>query len=188
MRSGFAWPLAVGAQQVGKLPTIGFFGVATALAHSPRTAAFVERLHELGWTEGRSVAIEYRWERFSEITAEFIRLKVDVIVTTMSGAVAAKKAMSIIPCLLIREQIPFQPALSRAWRDPVATSPAYRTRRPISPVSGSNFCARWCLICAGWEHGQPRLCPRRAGSGRGSDRSRLILRSDSSKKVQGSNW
>jgi putative ABC transport system substrate-binding protein len=65
-------------------------------------AAFVQRLRELGWTEGRTVAIEYRWaegrsERFGEIAAEFNRLKVDVIVTTGSAVLAAKQATSDIP-------------------------------------------------------------------------------------------
>ena len=71
----------------GKLPTIGFLGAATPSAWSQWTAAFVQRLRELGWIEGRTVAIEYRWaegrsERFAEIAAEFVRLKVDVIVTS----------------------------------------------------------------------------------------------------------
>jgi putative tryptophan/tyrosine transport system substrate-binding protein len=81
-----AWPLAARAQQAGKLPTIGFFGPNTASAWRPWTAAFGQRLHELGWIEGRNLAIEYRWadarsERFAEIAAEFVRLKVDIIVT-----------------------------------------------------------------------------------------------------------
>ena len=81
-----AWPLAARAQQPGKLPTIGFLGAGTPSAKSQWTAAFVQRLRELGWIEGRTVAIEYRWaegrgERFAEIAAEFVRLKVDVIVT-----------------------------------------------------------------------------------------------------------
>jgi putative tryptophan/tyrosine transport system substrate-binding protein len=84
--AGAAWPLAARAQRAGKLPTIGFFGPNTASAWRPWTAAFVQRLHELGWIEGRNLAIEYRWadarsERFAEIAAEFVRLKVDVIVT-----------------------------------------------------------------------------------------------------------
>src|SRR6266508_2086867 len=88
-----AWPLAARAQQ--KLPTIGFFGTTTASAWGPWTAAFVQRLRELGWIEGRNLAIEYRWadarsERFAEIAAEFVRLKVDVIVTGGNAAVAAK--------------------------------------------------------------------------------------------------
>jgi putative ABC transport system substrate-binding protein len=92
-----AWPLAARAQQPRKLPTIGFLGPNTASAWRPWTAAFVQRLHELGWIEGRSLAIEYRWadarsERFAEIAAEFVRLKVDVIVTGGSAAVAAKQA------------------------------------------------------------------------------------------------
>jgi putative ABC transport system substrate-binding protein len=73
------WPLAARAQQPAKLPTIGFLGAPTASIWSPWTAAFVQRLRELGWIEGRTVAIEYRWaegrsERYTEIAVEFIRL------------------------------------------------------------------------------------------------------------------
>jgi putative tryptophan/tyrosine transport system substrate-binding protein len=80
-----AWPLAARAQQAGKLPTIGFLG-GDASVWSPWTAAFVQRLRELGWIESRTIAIEYRWsegrpDRNAEIAAEFARLKVDVIVT-----------------------------------------------------------------------------------------------------------
>jgi ABC-type uncharacterized transport system substrate-binding protein len=62
----------------------------------------VQRLRELGWIEGRTVAIEYRWaegrnERYAEIAAEFVRLKVDVIVTVGSAAIAARQETSTIP-------------------------------------------------------------------------------------------
>ena len=75
-----AWPLAVRAQQAGKMPTIGFLGQSTRSAGSEWVAAFVQRLRELGWIEGRTIAIEYRWsegreERFAEVAAEFVRLK-----------------------------------------------------------------------------------------------------------------
>jgi len=98
-----AWPLATRAQQPAKLPTIGFLGSLTLSAQSTWTAAFVQRMREHGWIEGRTVAIEYRWaegrrERFAEIAAEFVRLNVDVIVTAGTDAViAAKKATSVIP-------------------------------------------------------------------------------------------
>ena len=70
--SAVVWPLAAFAQQPGKLPTIGFLGATTPLVESERLAAFVQRLRELGWMEGRNVAIEVRWaegrsERFAEI-------------------------------------------------------------------------------------------------------------------------
>jgi putative ABC transport system substrate-binding protein len=96
------WPLAARAQQ-GKVSTIGYLGSSTALAQSQWTAAFVQRLRELGWIEGRNVAIEYRWaegrsERFGEIAAEFVRLKVDVIVTAGTApALATKRATSTMP-------------------------------------------------------------------------------------------
>jgi putative ABC transport system substrate-binding protein len=98
-----AWPLAARAQQQTKLPTIGLWGPTTRSVDSQRVAAFVQRLRELGWIEGRTVAIEYRWaegrnERAAEIAAEFVRLKVDVIVTQGTASViAAKRATSVIP-------------------------------------------------------------------------------------------
>src|SRR5215467_11824470 len=98
-----AWPLAARAQQAGKLPTIGLLGATTPLVESQRVAAFVQRLRELGWIEGRTVAIEVRWaegrnERFAEIATEFVRLKVDVIFTHGTAAViAAKQATAVIP-------------------------------------------------------------------------------------------
>jgi putative tryptophan/tyrosine transport system substrate-binding protein len=100
-----AWPLAARAQQP-KLPTIGYLGTTTASAWSPWTAAFVQRLRDLGWTEGRTIAIEYRWaearsEHFAEIAAEFVRLKVDVIVTGGNAAVAAKQATSVVPIVFV---------------------------------------------------------------------------------------
>ena len=96
-----AWPLAARAQQPGKLPTIGFLG-ADASAFSPWTAAFVAHLRELGWIENRNVAIEYRWsegrtERYAEIAAEFVRMKVDVIVTVGSAVPTVRQATSVIP-------------------------------------------------------------------------------------------
>jgi len=98
-----AAPLAARARQPAKVPTIGFLGAGTRLEWSQWVAAFVQRLRELGWIEGRNVAIEYRWaeartERFAEIAAEFVRLKVDVIVTSGTPTVvAAKQATSVIP-------------------------------------------------------------------------------------------
>ncbi len=101
-----AWPLAARAQQGAKLPTIGFLGTTTASAWGPWTAAFVQRLRELGWIEGHNLAIEYRWaegrsERFAEIAAEFVRLKVGVIVTGGNAAAAAKQATSVVPIVFV---------------------------------------------------------------------------------------
>jgi len=96
-----AWPLAARAQP-GKLPTVGLLGAGTLSAWSHWVAAFVKRLHELGWSEGRTVAIEYRWaegrsERYTEIGTEFVRLKVDIIVTVGSAVPALKQVTSTIP-------------------------------------------------------------------------------------------
>ena len=96
------WPLAARAQQPAKLLTIGFLGTGTSSGWSPWTTAFEHRLRELGWIEGRTIAIEYRWadgrtERFAEIATELVRLKVDVIVTAGGAVPATKQATSVIP-------------------------------------------------------------------------------------------
>jgi putative ABC transport system substrate-binding protein len=97
------WPVVARAQQPAKLPTIGVLGPSTAFAATKWTAALVQRLRELGWIEGRTVLIEYRWtqgraERAAEIATEFVRQKVDVIVTAGTlTVVAAKRLTSEIP-------------------------------------------------------------------------------------------
>ena len=96
-----AWPLAARAQQPSRLPTIGVLGTDASF-WSPWTAAFVERLRELGWIEGRTIAIEYRWmqgrsERVAEIAAELVRLKVDVIVTNGISVPTLKQATAVTP-------------------------------------------------------------------------------------------
>jgi putative tryptophan/tyrosine transport system substrate-binding protein len=101
-----SFPLAARAQQAGKLPTIGFLGAGSAATWGTWIAAFVQRLGELGWIEGRNVAIEIRWaegrsERFAEIAAEFVRLKVDIIVTSGGAAPAAKQATTAIPIVFL---------------------------------------------------------------------------------------
>ena len=95
------WPLAARAQQ-RKLPTIGFLGGGTSSSWNQWTAAFIQQLRQLGWIDGRTVAIEIRWgegrsERYAEIAAEFVRMKVDVIVTSGVAAVLVKQVTSDIP-------------------------------------------------------------------------------------------
>jgi putative tryptophan/tyrosine transport system substrate-binding protein len=97
-----AWPLAALSEQTPKRRTIGFLGAATLSAWRPWVAALVQRLHELGWIEGRTIAIEYRWaegreEHYAAIADEFVRLKVDVIVTSGAAVAAANQATSAIP-------------------------------------------------------------------------------------------
>src|SRR5215471_8761053 len=97
-----AWPLAARAQQPSKLPMIGVIGGGTPSTHGQLIAGFVQRLRELGWIEDRTVAIEIRWaegrnERYTEIAAEFVRRKVDVILTSGAAVPAAKQATSVIP-------------------------------------------------------------------------------------------
>ena len=125
-----AWPLAARAQQPGKLPTIGFLGPATPSVEGQRVAAFVQRLRELGWIDGRDLAIEYRWaegrdKRHTEIAAEFARLKVDVIVTLGTPpTLAAKQAIAAIPIVFV------------AALDPLGTGLVASLARPGGNVTG----------------------------------------------------
>ena len=125
-----AWPLAARAQKARNVPTIGFLGSLSRSAQSTWTAAFVQRMQEHGWIEDRTMVIEYRWaegraERFPEFAAEFVRLKVDVIVTAGTDAViAAKKTTSVIP-------IVFGTA-----GDPVANGLVASLARPGGNVTG----------------------------------------------------
>jgi len=122
-------PLTARAQQPGKLPTIGFLG-ATPSIESQRVAAFVQRLRELAWIDGRNLAIEYRWaegrnERYAEIAAEFVRLKADVIVTVATPpTLAAKQATAVIPIVFA------------SVSDPVGTSLVASLARPGGNVTG----------------------------------------------------
>jgi putative ABC transport system substrate-binding protein len=97
-----SWPLVARAQQAKKLPTIGVLGTATSAGWSSWVAAFAERLRELGWVEGRTVAIEYRWaegsnDRAAAIAAEFVQRKVDLILTSGTAVREAKEATATIP-------------------------------------------------------------------------------------------
>jgi putative ABC transport system substrate-binding protein len=124
-----AWPLAARAQQPG-MPVIGFMGAGSAAAQSHLTGAFLQRLRELGWTEGRDVRIEYRWgdgrtDRFAEIAAEFVRLKVDLILThNTPPTLAAKQATSVIPIVFATAG------------DPVGTGIVASLARPGGNVTG----------------------------------------------------
>jgi putative tryptophan/tyrosine transport system substrate-binding protein len=125
-----ALPLAAHAQQPGRLRTIAFLGPNTHSAASEWVAALVKRLRELGWTEGRTITIEYRWaegreERFAEIAAELVRLKADVIVTSGTQAVmASKNATSVIPIVFATAG------------DPVGTGLVGSLARPAGNVTG----------------------------------------------------
>jgi putative ABC transport system substrate-binding protein len=124
------WPGAGWAQQTPKVPVIGLMGAGSAASQSHLTAAFLHRLHELGWTEGRDLKIEYRWgegrnERFAEIAAEFVRLKVDLILThNTPPTLAAKQATSVIPIVFATAG------------DPVGTGIVASLARPGGNITG----------------------------------------------------
>jgi putative ABC transport system substrate-binding protein len=125
-----AWPLAARAQKSDKVPIIGFLGATTPAIWSTWVAAFLQRLRELGWIDGSTVAIEYRWaqgrdELYAEFAAEFVRLKVDVILTAGTDAtIAVKKTTSEIPIVFA------------AVGDPVGTGLVASLAHPGGNVTG----------------------------------------------------
>jgi putative tryptophan/tyrosine transport system substrate-binding protein len=125
-----AWPLVARAQKSGKVSIIGFLGATTPSVWSAFVTAFLQRLRELGWIDGSTVAIEYRWaqgrdELYAEFAAEFVRLKVDVIVTAGTDAtMAVQKATSDIPIVFA------------AVGDPVGTGLVASLAHPGGNVTG----------------------------------------------------
>ena len=171
--SAAAWPLAARAQQPGKLPTIGFLVAGTPSSHGTWVAAFVQRLRELGWIEGHTIAIEYRWaegrsDRAAEIAAEFVRRNVDVIVTSATAViVAAMQATSVIPIVFAAAGDPVGTGLVASLAGPsgnvtglsmqqtdLAAKRLELLREGLSPVSGGwrswpmSVVPPLCWICA----------------------------------------
>jgi putative ABC transport system substrate-binding protein len=128
--AAMAWPLAVRAQQIAKLPRLGFIGSSTSSAMSSWNTAFVQRLGELGWIENHTIAIEYQFaegksDRYAEIAKHFVREKVDVIVTYGTPPTkAAKEATATIPVVFA------------AAADPVAAGLVQSLARPGGNVTG----------------------------------------------------
>jgi len=128
-----ALPSATWAEQATKIPTIGVLGAASREVAEPWVAAFVKRLQELGWVDGRNVSIDYRWaearsERYSEIAAGFSSRKVDIIVTWASApTLAAKHATNSIPIVFA------------AQMDPVGAGVVASLARPGGNVTGMSI-------------------------------------------------
>ena len=129
--SAAAWPMVTRAQQTDHIQRIGvMMSVANNALGQARFKAFQQGLEKLGWTDGRNLALEVRWsegraERYAEITAEFVRLKVDVIVTTATlPTILAKEATQVIPIVFI------------GAADPVATGLVGSLAHPVGNVTG----------------------------------------------------
>ena len=125
-----AWPCAAEALLSGRIPTIAYLGPSTPALDSYRLPAFIERLRELGWIQGRTVALEYRWaegrdDHLAQIAAEFVRRRVDVIVTSATlPSLAMKRATSTIPIVFV------------TVGDPVGTGLVASLARPGGNVTG----------------------------------------------------
>ena len=128
-----AWPLAARAQQASKLATIGLIGPNVETVDRPRIAAFARRLGELGWVDGRNVKVEYRaadgiFERAGEFAAEFVRMKVDVIVTGGDAQVLA-----------VKRAAPGTPIVFAAAGDPVGNGLVASLARPGGNITGRSL-------------------------------------------------
>ena len=134
-----AWPLATRPQQPGKVPTIVVLGPNVAM-WGTWTSAFTRRLGELGWIEGRNIAIEYRWseghaERVAALAAEFAQRKVDVIVTNGTSVPALVRATSAIPIVFAMADDPVGSGLVANFAHPGGNAPGCRCKPPISPAN-----------------------------------------------------
>jgi len=130
-----AWPLAARAQQPRRMPRIGVLLPGTATSFAPRVQAFLEGLRDLGYVEGRTAVIEWRWgedrvDRVPELAAELVRLDVDVIVT--GGTPAAKALKSATRTI---------PIVIAVVGDPVAAGLVESLARPGGNVTGFSIVA-----------------------------------------------
>jgi putative ABC transport system substrate-binding protein len=131
--SAAAWPLAARAQQQGRVPRIGFLGLASPTAFAPRLEGIRLGLRDFGYIEGTNITIEYRWaqgqyERLPELAAELVRSKVDLILTHATpGTLAAKRATTTNPIVMA------------AIGDPVATGVITNLARPGGNITGQSF-------------------------------------------------
>ena len=140
------WPFA--AQSQSKQAIIGYLTAEAASAQGPWMTVFVRRLQELGWSEGSTLKIEYRWaegnvERLNELAAELVRFKVDVIVTTATPpTIASKRATSVIPIVFV------------ASGDPVGAGLVESLARPGGNVTGLSIlsvdvASKRVMVCCG---------------------------------------
>ena len=151
--------MAVGharAKQSVKLPTIGVLGASTPSVESQRFRAFEQRLRELGWVEGRTVAIEYRWaegrsERYAEIAGEFVRLKVDVIVTAGTlPALAAKQATAVIPVVFASAGDPVGTGLVASLAQPGGNVTGLTNQGSDTAAKRVELLREVVPVCAAW--------------------------------------
>jgi putative ABC transport system substrate-binding protein len=149
------WPCTVRAQQV-TVPVIGLLGSGTAAAQSEWTAAFVQRLRELGWSEGRNVSIEYRWaegrpERFSEIAAELVQRKFSLILThNTPPTLAVKQATSTIPIVFATAGDPIGSGIVASLARPGGNITGLSGQSPDAAGKKLELLRELSLVCIDW--------------------------------------
>ncbi len=161
------WPLVARAQQ---MPTIGLLGANSSSSQRQWTEAFVQRLRELGWIEGSSVAIDSRWaegrsERYGEIAAEFVRMKVSIIVSSGGSAVtAAKQATSSIPIVFATAGDPVVNGLVASLARPGGNVTGLSILSPELAGKRLELCARLCPVSDDWRSWSMSTVPLRRQS------------------------
>jgi putative ABC transport system substrate-binding protein len=127
--SAAAWPLAVGAQQSAKVPRIGFLRLGPTSSHASRVAALQTGLHELGYVDGKNIAIEFRWaatvEQLSEFAAELVRMNVDIIFATSSTEVG-----------IVQQLTKTIPIVFATHADPIGLGHVASLSRPGGNITG----------------------------------------------------
>ena len=130
-----AAPHNAGAQQAGRLPRLGYLGASSPTLEPEILEAFRQGLRDLGYVEGQSIAIEYRWaegheDRLPELATELVGLKVDVIVTTGTpGTLAAKRATQTIPIVMTATGDPLRSGLVTSLARPGGNVTGFSTLR-----------------------------------------------------------
>jgi len=147
------WGAVVDAQPPTKIPRIGYLDNGTASGTAVLVDAFRQELRKLGWTEGKNIAIEYRFaeqkpERLPDLAAELVRLKVDLIVTSgRNTPLAAKQATTTLPIVMTTSPDPVREGLVKVWRGREAMSQDFRVWGPNYLVKGWRYLRTQSLDC-----------------------------------------
>ena len=155
-----AWPLAAPAQQAGKLPTVGFLVPNTRSAAAEWVDAFLVRLRELGWIEGRTVAIEYRWVEDTPSASTKSQPNSPSSMSTSSSRRGLrpswhyKRRQVRSPSYLRQQATQSGLVWLPVWRDPVVIRLDLQLSGTILPGNGSKFCAKWLAFAPFCPHGE----------------------------------
>ena len=151
-----AAPLLGAEAQPRQVPRIGYLAIGTVASHGRLLEAFTQGLRDLGWIEGQSIAIEYRWvagqmDRLPALAEELVRLPVDCLVTTSTPvSQAAKDATTSIPIVMAVSADPVGTGLVASLARPGGNLMGMSSISPELGASGSSCSKRYCRRSPGW--------------------------------------